>query len=125
MVGRDGGGCRYVIKLADETTLRALQPDLPLLSTLQRGVVVTCRSETPDYDFISRNFLPHRGIPEDPVTGAAHCSLAPYWRPKLGKAEFIAYQASSRGGTLTVRILADRVLLTGHAVTVLRGTLEA
>lgn len=115
---------RYVVELADEQTLRNLQPDLSLLSTLQRGVVVTCRSETPGYDFISRNFLPHRGIPEDPVTGAAHCSLAHYWRPKLGKDEFTAYQASRRGGSLTVRIVADRVLLTGQAVTVLRGTLE-
>ena len=69
---------RYVVELADEATVRTLQPDLALLSTLNRAVVVTCRSEAPEFDFISRNFLPHRGIPEDPVTGAAHCSLAGY-----------------------------------------------
>jgi predicted PhzF superfamily epimerase YddE/YHI9 len=109
----------------DEATLRTLQPNLALLSTLMRAVVVTCRAETPEFDFVSRNFLPHRGIPEDPVTGGAHCSLADYWRSKLGKATFTAYQASRRGGALGVRIAGDRVILTGQAVTVLRGTLQA
>jgi PhzF family phenazine biosynthesis protein len=116
---------RYVVELVDEATLRTLQPNLALLSTLMRAVVVTCRAETPEFDFISRNFLPHRGIPEDPVTGGAHCSLADYWRSKLGKATFTAYQASRRGGALGVRIAGDRVILTGQAVTVLRGTLQA
>jgi PhzF family phenazine biosynthesis protein len=114
---------RYVVELADEETVRTLQPDLALLSTLNRACVVTCRSETPGFDFISRNFLPHRGIPEDPVTGAAHCSLADYWRTQLGKDAFIAYQASRRGGVVGVQILGGRVLLTGRAVTVLRGTI--
>jgi len=115
---------RFVVELADEDALRTLQPNLALLSTLNRACVITCRSETPGYDFISRNFLPHRGIPEDPVTGAAHCSLADYWRAQLGKDEFTAYQASRRGGVVGVRIDGDRVILTGQAVTVLRGTIE-
>jgi PhzF family phenazine biosynthesis protein len=115
---------RYVVELADEATVRTLQPNLALLSTLNRGCVITCRSETPGFDFISRNFLPHRGIPEDPVTGAAHCSLADYWRARLGKDTFTAYQASRRGGTVGVQIRGDRVMLTGQAVTVLRGTIE-
>lgn len=115
---------RYVVELADEATVRMLQPNLALLSTLQRAVVVTCRSVTPGFDFISRNFLPHRGIPEDPVTGAAHCSLADYWRAQLGKDAFTAYQASRRGGVVGVQIIGNRVVLTGQAVTVLRGTIE-
>jgi predicted PhzF superfamily epimerase YddE/YHI9 len=109
--------------LANESTLRALQPNLGYIGALKRGVVVTCRAETNEFDFISRNFLPHRGIPEDPVTGASHCSLADYWRPILGKSSFIAYQASRRGGVLGVRIAEERVVLTGQAVTVMRGML--
>jgi PhzF family phenazine biosynthesis protein len=115
---------RYVVELADEETLQTLQPNLALLSTLNRACVVTCRSEMPGFDFVSRNFLPHRGIPEDPVTGAAHCSLADYWRTQLGKDTFTAYQASKRGGTVGVQINGDRVILTGQAVTVVRGTIE-
>jgi len=119
-----GNSDRFVVQLGDEETLRNLQPDLRQLSTLQRGTVVTCRSETPAFDFLSRNFLPHRGIPEDPVTGAAHCSLAHFWSLKLGKDKFTAYQASKRGGTLGVEIIDERVRLTGQAVTVLHGVLE-
>lgn len=115
---------RYVVELADEETVRTLKPNLSLLGTLNRACVITCRSETPGFDFISRNFLPHRGIPEDPVTGAAHCSLADYWRGQLGKDVFTAYQASKRGGIVGVQILGDRVILTGQAVTVVSGTIE-
>lgn len=115
---------RYIIELADAETLQNLQPNLAVLGTLRRGVVVTCRSENSEFDFISRNFLPHRGIPEDPVTGASHCSLADFWRPKLRKEAFVAYQSSRRGGTVGVRIVGDRVTLTGKAVTVLRGTID-
>jgi PhzF family phenazine biosynthesis protein len=115
---------RYVVELPDEETVRKLQPNLALLSTLNRACVITCRSETAGYDFISRNFLPHRGISEDPVTGAAHCSLADYWRTQLSKNSFTAYQASRRGGVVGVQILGDRVLLTGQAVTVVSGTIE-
>ncbi len=114
---------RFVVQVEDEATLRGLQPDLARLSALARGVVVTCSAETAEFDFISRNFLPHRGIPEDPVTGASHCSLADYWRPRLGKDSFTAYQASRRGGVIGIRIVGERVKLTGQAVTVLRGML--
>lgn len=114
---------RYVVELDSEETVRTLAPNLGALSQLQRAVVITCRSDSPDFDFISRNFLPHRGIPEDPVTGAAHCSLADFWRGRLGKSTFVAYQASHRGGVVGVEIAGDRVLLTGNAVTVLRGTI--
>ena len=86
------------------------------------GVIVTARG-TGRYDFISRYFAAPYGIDEDPVTGSAHCSLAPYWAERLGKTTFLAWQASARGGELLVRLLGDRVRLSGHAVTVLRGEL--
>ena len=82
-----------------------------------------------DYDFVSRFFAPGSGIDEDPVTGSAHCALAPWWHEKLGKHEMTAYQASPRGGIVRVRNglhqSADRVFLSGQAVTVLRGELTA
>ncbi len=88
-----------------------------------RGTIVTGRSESPAYDFVSRFFAPGAGIDEDPVTGSAHCCLGPYWSRRLGKKEFVAYQASDRGGTVRVRLFDDRVVLGGRAVTVLRGFL--
>ena len=88
-----------------------------------RGVIVTSRAVTQGYDFVSRFFAPGSGIPEDPVTGSAHCALGPYWSERLGKTEFVAYQASARGGVVRVRVVGDRVKLGGQAVTVLRGTL--
>jgi len=104
--------------------LRGLKPNHSLLSELGvRGVIVTARSETRDFDFVSRFFAPGSGINEDPVTGSAHCCLAPYWAKRLGKTEFLAYQASARGGVVRVRLNGDRVILGGQAVTVLRGEL--
>jgi predicted PhzF superfamily epimerase YddE/YHI9 len=88
-----------------------------------RGVIVTSRAENGEYDFVSRFFAPQSGVPEDPVTGSAHCALTPYWSAKLGKKELVAYQASSRGGTLRLRLDGERVKLGGQAVTVLRGEL--
>ncbi len=112
----------YLIEVDSEATLRAMQPDYSLLLTVPaRGVIVTSRSHS--YDFVSRFFCPSVGINEDPVTGSAHCSLAPYWSRKLGKDELRAYQASARGGTLRVRVDGDRVRIAGQAVTVLRGEL--
>ena len=91
-----------------------------------RGVIVTSRADgKTKYDFVSRFFAPQSGVPEDPVTGSAHCALAPYWSAKLGKKELIAYQASARGGELRLRLEGDRVKLGGQAVTVLRGELSA
>ena len=87
------------------------------------GVIVTSRATSPGYDFISRFFAPAVGVDEDPVTGSAHCTLGPFWGRILGKHEFLAYQASDRGGYLRVRVAGDRVHLSGKAVTVLRGEL--
>ena len=76
-----------------------------------------------EYDFVSRFFAPGSGVDEDPVTGSAHCALAPFWAARLGKQEMTAFQASERGGVVKVRLDSDRVWLCGQAVTVLRGEL--
>lgn len=89
-----------------------------------QGLIITARGVDNKYDFVSRYFAPQVGINEDPVTGSAHCSLAPYWASKLNKQEFFAYQASERGGMLKVKLENDRVLLKGHAVTIFSGNLE-
>ena len=117
----------YLIELDSEATVRRLAPDLGALSRVEaRGVIVTSRAaEHSEYDFVSRFFAPQSGVPEDPVTGSAHCALTPYWSAKLGKNELVAFQASTRGGVLRVRIDGDRVKLGGQAVTVLRGELTA
>jgi PhzF family phenazine biosynthesis protein len=112
----------YLVELGSEEELRALAPDHARLRTIEvRGVIVTTRSS--EYDFVSRFFAPGSGIDEDPVTGSAHCALAPFWSERLGKTEFRAYQASPRGGVLRVRLEGERVKLAGRAVTVLRGEL--
>jgi predicted PhzF superfamily epimerase YddE/YHI9 len=104
--------------------VRSVAPDLRALATLEsRGVIVTSRSDVPDYAIISRYFAPAAGIPEDPVTGSAHCTLATYWAPRLGTLTFTGYQASPRGGVVHVTLAGDRALISGHAVTVLRGEL--
>jgi predicted PhzF superfamily epimerase YddE/YHI9 len=86
-------------------------------------VIVTARSEHAEYDFVSRFFAPAAGVPEDPVTGSAHCALGPYWGTKLKKSAMVGYQASARGGTVLLQLNQDQVRLGGHAVTVLRGEL--
>ena len=112
--------------MESEAILRGLAPDLGLLARLPvRGVIVTARSSGAEQDFVSRFFAPAAGVPEDPVTGSAHCALAPYWGAKLGRSELLGYQASARGGFVRVRLAGDRVLLGGHAVTVMRGELLA
>jgi len=114
----------YLVELASERDVRELRPDIPLLAELPtRGVTVTARADTPGYDFVSRFFAPAAGIGEDPVTGSAHCCLGPYWGARLGKEEMTAYQASTRGGIVRVRLGGPRVYLGGQAVTVLRGEL--
>jgi len=116
----------YLVAVKSEAALRKLKPDIKRLSALPvRGVIVTARSENPPYDFVSRFFAPAVGVDEDPVTGSAHCCLADYWRKQLDKTEFLAYQASPRGGTIRIRIAGDRVFLGGKAVTVVRGELIA
>lgn len=112
----------YIIEVGSENELRSVAPDLSMLANVTtRGVMVTSLSGSGDYDFVSRLFAPAIGIPEDPVTGSAHCCLGPYWMKKLGKDTFYAYQASRRGGFLKVQVKGDRVLLSGKAVTVLEG----
>jgi predicted PhzF superfamily epimerase YddE/YHI9 len=114
----------YIVEIDNVKTLRGLTPDMHTLAQLQtRGVIVTCSGEGTEYDFLSRFFAPGAGIPEDPVTGSAHCCLAPFWSERLGKRELVGYQASPRGGVVRVRASGDRVQLAGHAVTVYSGTL--
>lgn len=114
----------YLVEVASEEALRQMQPNHSLLRRLPvRGVMVTSRSDRGRYDFVSRFFAPGSGIDEDPVTGSAHCCLAPYWAERLGKDEMTGYQASPRGGVVRVRVEGDRVILGGQAVMVLRGTL--
>ena len=114
----------YLVEVESEEVVRGIHPDLKLLSAVEtRGVIVTSRSRTRGYDFISRFFAPRVGVNEDPVTGSAHCCLAPYWCSKFGRDQLVGYQASPRGGVVRVRVAGDRVYLGGQAVTVLRGEL--
>jgi PhzF family phenazine biosynthesis protein len=114
----------YLVEVGSEEIVRAIRPDMTALARIEtRGVIVTARATTPGYDFVSRFFGPQSGVPEDPVTGSAHCALGPYWQSKLGKDVFRAHQASPRGGEVRVTVAGDRVKLAGQAVTVLRGEL--
>jgi PhzF family phenazine biosynthesis protein len=114
----------YLVEVYTETEVRQANPDMTRLKQVPaRGVILTSRSE--QYDFVSRFFAPQVGVNEDPVTGSAHCCLAPYWAEKLGKSEFHAYQASHRGGELRLTLDGERVLIRGRAVTVIRGELGA
>jgi PhzF family phenazine biosynthesis protein len=120
-------GCNkldYLVEADSEETIRKMAPDFTALKRVGvRGIMVTSRASTAPYDFVSRFFAPGSGIDEDPVTGSSHCCLGPYWEKRLGKSEFLAYQASARGGIVRVRVTGDRVKLGGQAVTVLRGEL--
>lgn len=114
----------YVVEVDSEAVVRDLEPNFAWLKRLSdTGVIVTSRASGSDFDFVSRYFAPAVGIDEDPVTGAAHCCLGPYWAGRLGKDEFLAYQASARGGVVRVRVDGERVYLGGQAVTVMRGEL--
>jgi len=114
----------YLALLEGPQVLRALAPDMAAVLRMDRpGVIVTAPGDGP-YDFISRYFAPAKGIPEDPVTGAAHCMLAPFWAKRLGKTVFRAFQASQRGGEITCRLIHDRVELEGSCVFYLEGTVE-
>ena len=120
-----GRSCFDALVLVEsEEVLRSLEPDFQRLRSIPvRGIIVTSVADAPDIDFVSRFFGPAAGIDEDPVTGSAHCCLAPFWSERLDKLEMSAYQASPRGGLVRVRVDGDRVILGGHAVTVLRGEL--
>jgi len=100
-----------------EKTVRAVRPDFQRLAELPvQGIIVTARSDSLEFDFISRYFAPASGVNEDPVTGSAHCALGPYWQGKLGKSDLTAYQASRRGGIVKLSVRGERVLLRGQAV---------
>ena len=117
----------YLIELPKSQHVQHLQPDFPKLKQVDvRGTIVTSLAPAESgFDFVSRYFAPAAGIDEDPVTGSAHCCLADHWGQRLGKSELVGYQASTRGGTVEMEIVADRILLRGQAVTIFRGTLEA
>lgn len=114
----------YLAVVASESAVRGLQPDITAVARLDRsGVIVTAAGEG-DYDFVSRYFAPAKGIPEDPVTGGAHCMLTPYWARRLNKTELRAYQASKRGGEIGCRLAGERVELAGACVFYSEGTAE-
>jgi PhzF family phenazine biosynthesis protein len=111
-------------EIGSQEAVEQLKPDIGALTALPyRGVIVTARAAAAGFDFVSRFFAPKVGVPEDPVTGSAHCVLGPYWKGRLKKDDFLAYQASARGGVVKVGVRGDRVLLGGRAVTVWRGEL--
>jgi PhzF family phenazine biosynthesis protein len=114
----------YLALLEDPNVVRTLAPDYARIARLDRsGFIVTAHGDD-GYDFVSRYFAPAKGIPEDPVTGGAHCTLTPYWANKLQKTEFRAFQASPRGGEMNCRLLDDRVEMTGACVFYLEGEIQ-
>jgi PhzF family phenazine biosynthesis protein len=120
----------YLAELPSDKAVRQLKPDFKLMESVLNQkqlveVAVTAATDDPAYDFVSRFFAPVAGISEDHVTGSAHCCLGPFWQNRLGKNTFAAFQASARGGVLTVRCENDRVYLGGQARTVVRGELAS
>ncbi|MFW6129355.1 MAG: PhzF family phenazine biosynthesis protein [Candidatus Aminicenantaceae bacterium] len=114
----------YLVEVQSESEVKNAKPDFPKLKQLGvRGIMITSQSSSSEYDFVSRFFAPGAGVDEDPVTGSAHCCLGPYWSQKLGKKDFVAYQASNRGGILFIHLEDGRVFIGGRAVTVMRGEL--
>jgi PhzF family phenazine biosynthesis protein len=113
----------YIIELKNEQDIRSLKPNFSLLAQVPaRGIIITAAASG-KYDFISRFFCPNVGINEDPVTGSAHCCLAPYWQTKLGKEKMWAYQTSERGGEMGVFTKEGRVFMQGKAVTMIESML--
>jgi len=124
-----GASPRWVGKARDyfavfdsEAEVRKLQPDLAKVAALDcLGLIVTAPGQDREVDFVSRFFAPQAGVPEDPVTGSAHCTLIPYWATQLGKATLLARQVSRRGGTLRCAYQRSRVIISGQAVLYLKG----
>jgi PhzF family phenazine biosynthesis protein len=114
----------YLVLLESAQILRLLAPDLAAIARMDRGGVIVTAPGDAGYDFVSRYFAPAKGVPEDPVTGSAHCMLAPYWARRLGKSEFRAFQASLRGGEIICRLAGDRVELEGCCVFYMEGQAE-
>jgi len=122
----EGAAWKHHVVLVDsERTLASLRPDFRRLATVAPGgVVVTAPSDRSGIDFVSRVFAPGVGVDEDPVTGAAHCILGAYWARITGRQDLVGFQASERGGTVGVRVLGERTVLSGRAVTVFDGVLR-
>lgn len=115
----------YVVVLEEAAAVRMLEPDIAALARLRwMGVIVTAPGDDPGIDFVSRYFAPAVGIPEDPVTGSAHCTLAPYWSKRLGRSVLEARQVSRRGGALGCRVDGGRVLVSGRGVLYLEGMIR-
>jgi predicted PhzF superfamily epimerase YddE/YHI9 len=112
---------RFIVELPSAAAVRNFFTDGPFVR--EHRLVITSKAEAP-YDFISRYFAHPVGVPEDAVTGTAHCSLAVWWADRLNKNDFFAYQASPRGGELKISLRGERVLLSGEAVTVIEGTID-
>lgn len=123
-IGR--GTTDFLVEVESESVVRSAAPDFKQLAAVTcRGVVVTARSDDPQFDFVSRFFAPAVGIDEDPVTGSAHCLLAPFWGARLGKTRMVGFQASPRGGIVHVEVQGDRVLLAGDGVVFAAGEIAA
>ncbi len=120
------GRSDYLLVLASEAELRALQPDFRRIADDRsvRAVIVTAPADASEVDFVSRCFAPQSGIDEDPVTGSAHTTLTPYWAKRLGKTQLVAQQRSARGGTLYCTHRGERVDIAGEAVLYLRGEIR-
>jgi len=113
----------YLVRYGSAEEVRALSPDMEALKKIDRFAFIVTAPGT-DCDFVSRFFAPAQGIPEDPVTGSAHCTLIPYWAKELAKAELHGRQISSRGGELFCKLLGDRVEIAGYAALFLKGRIQ-
>jgi PhzF family phenazine biosynthesis protein len=114
-------GFNFLVRLASAEAVRALSPDLAAIRRMPcAGIIATAPGDC-GHDFVSRYFAPAKGIPEDPVTGGAHCALAAFWADRLGKTGLRAFQASPRGGELICRLRGDRVELEGSCVFYMEG----
>jgi len=123
-IGAVRSGDYYLFEAFDEESIRNSQPEITALKALPMPeVIITARCKDPEIDFVSRFFAPQLGVDEDPVTGSAHCLLAPYWAEKLGKTEMFAYQTSTRGGYLNLKLAGDRVFITGTAKIIFQADL--
>jgi PhzF family phenazine biosynthesis protein len=117
-------GSNVLVRVERAADVRTLRPDLAAIGRIEAaGVIVTAAGDD-GYDCVSRYFAPAKGIPEDPVTGGAHCALTPFWAERLGKVELLAFQASARGGEIRCRLDGNRVRLTGSCVFFLDGEIE-
>ena len=112
----------YLVVYESEEEVRALKPDMNALAQMDRMVIVTAPGR--NADFVSRFFAPSSGVPEDPVTGSAHCTLIPYWADRLGKTKLHALQVSRRGGELWCELQGNRVIMAGYAVEFMQATIK-